>query len=146
MNELTTITLIKLHILELSDYLNLTRGMSGSQIDTTAEMIMDEFPLIKIADMVFIFKQAKMGKFGAIYEGLDGAKILSWFRQVWCERLDVAEYMSESAHVGVKNDLERVIGTQRVSGESSSRELIAKTQKWLKTPDGQKLSESLKEK
>lgn len=143
-NELTTVTLIKLHLVELNDYLNLSRGLTGPQIDQTAEMILDEFPLMKIADLIYIFKQAKMGKFGTLYESLDGAKILSWFRQVWDERLTAAEYQSEKAHESNKLDIEKIVGTERASGNTKTRDLIAKTKKWLNTPDGQKLSESLK--
>ena len=143
-NELTTITLIKLHLVELNDYLNLARGLTNAQIDLTAEMILDEFPLIKIADLIYIFKQAKMGKFGVLYESLDGSKILSWFRQVWDERLDAAEYESEQSHERAKIDLEKIVGDQRTTGKDQTAVLIERTREWLKTPDGRKLTEQLK--
>jgi len=131
-NELLAVSLIKAHLLELSDYLNLTRSMTGAQIDITAEMILDEFPMIKIADMIYIFKQAKMGKFGAIYEGLDGAKILSWFRQVFDERLNAAEFVSDREHENQKHELAKLYGDQRTCGETSGKEIMKKVgSDWL---------------
>jgi hypothetical protein len=131
-NETLAISLIKAHLLELSDYLNLTRGMTGAQIDITAEMILDEFPLIKIADMIYIFKQAKMGKFGALFEGLDGAKILSWFRQVFEERLNAGEYVSDREHENKKHELAKLYGDQRTCGQTSDIDKMRKiNEEWL---------------
>ena len=132
MSEQLILTIIKLHIVDLSDFLNLTRPMKDSQVDQTAEMIIDEFPLMKIADVIYLFKQAKNGAFGNIYEGLDGLKILSWFRQVWGERLDVAEQMSDREHQNIKRGLSDIVGESRTSdSKNEMKNLIDKSKDWL---------------
>lgn len=130
LSETLILTIIKLHIIDLSDFLNLTRPMKDSQVDQTSEMIMDEFPLMKIADVIYVFKQAKMGAFGAIYEGLDGAKILSWFRQVWSDRIDYAEFSSSVEHNKNKNDIASFVGDERTSGDCRNelKNLISRSQ------------------
>ena len=106
--------------------------MKDSQIDQTAEMIIDEFPSMKIADILFLFKKAKNGEFGQIYEGLDGLKILTWFRQVWNERLDVAEFQSDNEHINTKIQFEKIIGSERTCGETTKRDVIKQVNEdWL---------------
>lgn len=134
MSEQLILTIIKLHIVDLSDFLNLTRPMKDSQIDQTAEMIIDEFPLMKVADVIYLFKQAKNGAFGNIFEGLDGLKILGWFRQVWAERLDVAENMSEREHLNTKRGLVDIVGDARMNENITSevKTLVNRSKEWMK--------------
>lgn len=132
MSEQLILTIIKLHIVDLSDFLNLTRPMKDSQIDQTAEMIIDEFPLMKVADVIYLFKQAKNGAFGSIFEGLDGLKILGWFRQVWSERLDVAEQISEREHYNAKRNLAKEYGEDRTCGDTTKKDVLKKvSEDWL---------------
>jgi len=134
MSEKLILTIIKLHIIDLSDFLNLTRPLKESQVEQTAEMIIDEFPLMKIADVIYLFKKAKNGEFGNIYEGLDGLKILSWFREVWCERLDYAEYQSGKDHQDKKYEHEKIFGSARTCGSSDPIQVekaIKRNEEWL---------------
>ena len=74
------------NITSLCDFLNLRGTMSDTQLLTTAEMVVSEFPNITIADINYIFRQAKMGRMGEFYGRIDGQMILSWFGKYFDER------------------------------------------------------------
>lgn len=104
--------------------------MTDHQVIATADMLVDEFPFMKIADIIFIFKQAKMGLFGPLYEGLDGAKIITWFHQVWNDKLDVAEADSDREHDIMKSRYKTILGEARSSGDNNLRTLLKRTEGW----------------
>lgn len=127
------LSLIRLHLMDLNDYLNLTRPLTPTQIDQTAELIMMEYPTMKIADFIYTLKCAKLGRFGKIFEGLDGMKILSWIEQVMSERADAGEAASISEHGKIKKDITGMVGNNRATGISELRELIHNAQVMEKT-------------
>ena len=98
--------------------------MKSGQIYQTAEMIIDRFPLMKIADVIYLFKKAKGGEFGPLWEGLDGLKILSWFIQVWNERLDCGESISDREHDNMKHEFEELIGSERTCGDTTKKDVL----------------------
>jgi len=53
-------------------------------------MIITEYYNLTIADINIIFKRAKLGQWGQIYDRLDGQIILSWFDKYFQERCKVA--------------------------------------------------------
>ena len=89
---------IELMIFDFIKFVNPVRSMTSIQIRQTAELIIDVHYLLKIPEVAFIFKLAKTSYFGAIFEGIDGMKILSWFDKYFQERLDSAELFSEKEH------------------------------------------------
>lgn len=127
------LSLIRLHLMDLNDYLNLTRPLTPQQIDQTAELILIEYPTMKIADFIYTLKCAKLGRFGKIFEGLDGMKILSWIEQVMSERADAGEHASISEHGKTKQDITGMVGNNRSTGISELKELIHKAQVMEKT-------------
>ncbi len=81
---------IKLWIINLNENLNLKRPLKEHQIDETANLIVSEFRHVTIADINLIFKTAKMGGYGEFYESLSIDKILTWFKDYFKERCEVA--------------------------------------------------------
>jgi len=77
-------------IVNLRDFINIGKKMSDSQTQETAMMILDEFYNVTIADINLIFKRAKLGQYGQIYDRLDGQVILSWFDKYFQERCKAA--------------------------------------------------------
>ena len=102
--------------------------MTPFQIDQTADMILDEFPQFKIADLIYTFKQAKKGAFGKIYEGLDGMKILEWIRQVFDERCEAGASLSEKEHGEQKQIYREIFGGERISGNNELKDFIHNAQ------------------
>ena len=70
--------------------MNLKRPLKESQIDEAAFLIISEFKNITIADINLIFKRAKMGHYGPMYEALSIDKIITWFRDYFEERMAIA--------------------------------------------------------
>jgi len=74
-----TISYINEWIVSLNEFVNIRRKMSPEQIMETSTYILQDFYYLKIADIYFVFSEAKKGRYGEFYESLDGAKIMSWF-------------------------------------------------------------------
>lgn len=85
-------------IITLNDMLNLGNSMKDAQVEYAAKMILDENPLLTVADIKFIFDSAVTGKYGLLYNRLDTQIVCTWFRKHWEERLDCAENESIMAH------------------------------------------------
>jgi hypothetical protein len=81
-------------IVNLRDFLNVGKKMTDQQTQETAMIILDEFYNITIADINLIFKKAKLGHWGQIYDRLDGQVILSWFDKYFNQRCMAAADMS----------------------------------------------------
>ena len=78
--------------------------MTDVQTQETAMLIVDSFHALTIADINLIFKNAKMGKYGKIYDRLDGQLILSWFDKHFNERCAAAAEISIREAEKYKND------------------------------------------
>lgn len=89
---------IEMWLINMRESVNIGKKMTDSQCRETAMLILEEFPLIKIADIHLIFRKAKTGYFGTLYDRLDGLIILSWFKQYFEERLIAAENQSIREH------------------------------------------------
>lgn len=60
--------------------------MTDAQTLITAELIIQEYPNITLADITVIFRMAKLGKWGEFYGRLDGQMILSWVDKYFEDR------------------------------------------------------------
>ncbi len=85
-------------ILMINDMLNLTNKMSGAQIEITCQLILNENPLLTVADIKLVFDKAVSGAFGELYNRLDSAIVCKWFRDYWDERLNTAAEHSIEQH------------------------------------------------
>lgn len=94
------IAYIELWIVSLSEFVNVKHGMSPAQINETAFYIFQDYYYFKISDITFIFTSAKKGYYGDFYHTLDGAMILSWFREYANER----SYISETIGIQISNE------------------------------------------
>lgn len=71
--------------------MNLGKNMNPDQMNETACMIMDEYSFLTLADINLVFKRAKMGEYGNLYDRLDGSIIMGWFKTYFTNRLETAE-------------------------------------------------------
>ena len=92
--EEVSLAIIKVWIINLNDYLNISRKMNPAQIDETANLIMEEFFYLKTSDIALIFKRIKTGYYGGFYESIDGMKILDMMHQYAEERINM--HMNEN--------------------------------------------------
>ena len=81
-------------IVNLREFINVGKKMTDNQTQETAMLILDEYFNLTIADINMVFKNAKMGKYGAMYDRLDGQMILSWFEKHLNSRCAAAAELS----------------------------------------------------
>lgn len=90
-------------LMQLNEAMNLKRPMSADQVQECAMLIVDEFKNLTIADIQVIFRGAKSGKYGEMYESLSMVKIMGWFRKYFEERCQYFQRRNQSDHEYKKN-------------------------------------------
>ncbi len=106
MNQMLTKSGEPEHLKNIIEYLigstsrsfNLTRNLDLQQISEVTETIRDEFYYLKLSEVFFILKQAKMGRTEKTYERMDEPTIISWFDSYVAERNSIAIEKSLQEH------------------------------------------------
>ena len=68
-------------IKQTASFFNVGGAINDQQIQETAVLIMDTYHFLNITDFVLCFKMAKQGKFGKLFDRLDGAIVLGWLEE-----------------------------------------------------------------
>lgn len=89
-------------IYKLDRFLNLKNPMSEDQIVFTAQTLSKDFYFLTISEVILVFKNAKSGVYGPLYERLDSTTIGSWFRSYSEERLKDSELETYNKHLSTK--------------------------------------------
>lgn len=76
-----TIDEICLIILELTKWFNVKNNITETQLYSLAHMILSEYKHFNLLDIGLCFKFAKLGKYGKVYDRLDGGLILEWLNK-----------------------------------------------------------------
>lgn len=77
-------------IVNLREFVNVGKKMTDMQTFETAMIILQDYKYLTIADINLLFKRAKSGYYGKLYDRLDGQIILDWFRSYDKERASAA--------------------------------------------------------
>lgn len=88
----------------LNELLNLNKPMSEEQIELCAEAILNDFYALKFTDLTLLFKKIISGEYGEFYESLSIPKILTFFRDYFDERCNIAMTESEMKHKNFASD------------------------------------------
>jgi len=99
-----TEALVMAWLVHLNAILNLKRPMPDEAIEMCAIDIVKEFYAIKISDLSFLFKRIYTGYYGEFYESLSIPKVMTFFREYFDERCDIAERNTLSKHNELKSD------------------------------------------
>jgi len=83
-----SLNVLKVWLINLNDFLNISRKMNPAQIEETVNLIYDEFYYFKVSDIALLMKRIKTGYYGQFYESLDGMKLMDMFYQYAQERVD----------------------------------------------------------
>lgn len=94
----TAIDLVIGHIANTVAFFNVGGNMGADQIEETAYLLFDLYRILTIDDIVLCLKWAKAGKFGKVYDRLDGQIILSWFEAYFAQRQAHIEQRSIDLH------------------------------------------------
>lgn len=86
-NEKDVLKAITGAILMAAEYFNV-KDMSDVQATQTASLFIEQFPMETFEDLLICLKNAKIGKYGKIYNRIDGQLIFTWFREYLEEKYE----------------------------------------------------------
>jgi hypothetical protein len=81
-------TLVEIALLNIRALLNIGGNLRDEQMNAIAVEIVNDFPLLKISEIVFAIKQGIKGGYGKIYDRVDLAVISDWLRQYGAQKED----------------------------------------------------------
>lgn len=89
--------MLKLMFAKTARAFNITRNIEPGQIIELVDVILHDYYYLKLSEVFFVLKQAKLGKFGKTYERIDEPTILGWFNT----------YIEERESIAVENYLQK---------------------------------------
>lgn len=95
-SEMVTALILCKIIKDTANFYNVGGAINDNQITTTAVLIIDTFYFLNIKDFVLCFNMAKAGKFGKLFDRLDGAIFLGWLEQYNELRLQAAQEKAQN--------------------------------------------------
>lgn len=125
---------------ELVGFFNASNTMNDSQVAITTDLIIEEYPYFKVDDLKLVFRNAMKGRYGDIYNRLDGSVIMGWLRQYnkeRCARADVLSYnehkrMNETEGGGLYyEDYIRMLQERAASGDREAQEALNRSNETL---------------
>jgi len=104
-------------IIDTLGFFNIGKSMDEHQVMETSFLIWQTYPAMGIQEIYFVFNQAKKGKYGKIYDRIDGSIIFEWFNSFWEERLNAAEGLSHQDHIRNKERTGESYSTNQAAKE-----------------------------
>jgi hypothetical protein len=95
-SEMVTALILCKIIKDTANFYNVGGAINDYQIQQTAVLIIDTFYFLNIKDFVLCFNMAKAGKFGKLFDRLDGAIFLNWLEQYNELRLQAAQEKAQN--------------------------------------------------
>ena len=83
---------------EVVGFFNASNTMNDAQVAMTTDLIIEEYPYFKIDDLKLAFRNGMKGRYGEIYNRLDGSVIMRWLKQYNQERCAKADIASFNEH------------------------------------------------
>ncbi len=89
--------ILKLMVAKTARAFNLTRNIEPAQIECLVEDLQTDYYYLKLSEIYFVLKEARMGRMGKTYERLDQPTIMKWFEDYAEQRLSIGEanYLSQ---------------------------------------------------
>lgn len=85
-NRKGAVTLLKMNLAALDKSLKNKDGLTPEEIDLIADEVLTKWgKLISFADVWVVFRNARIGKYGELYQQLTAAKVIKWFDD-YCEK------------------------------------------------------------
>jgi hypothetical protein len=98
-------------ILHTANFFNLTKSMNDDQAIDTASLLIETYPHETIEDFTIMFREAKKGKYGELYNRLDGQLIFKWMGLYLEEKAKFREKQHQNMKSGAKDttDLMQIV-------------------------------------
>lgn len=117
-------------IIRTSNFFNIGKPMNEDQAIETAYLLLDKYPHESFEDFVIMFRNAKTGKYGELYNRLDGQIIFKWMGEYLEEKAAHREKLHRAVKFGQEQtDLAQTIQThaKRLElGETEKNNIIGK--------------------
>lgn len=68
------------------EYLNIGKNMNEAQVADTVTLLLQEYHLLRPDDFILFFSRAKTGRYGNLYDRIDGMVIFEWMNKYMDER------------------------------------------------------------
>lgn len=75
-----TLSIVSVSIADFLNFVNKRNTMNSEQVAETAQLIVTEYPFLKLNDIVLFFRKCKIGEFGELFGEISGFTILSWMK------------------------------------------------------------------
>ena len=98
---------IALLLAETNKFFNVKNGLSEEMIYDIADLIISEYKHYTMYDIGLCFKMAKLGRFGKVYERLDGGTVMDWLNSYEIQRDKAIIRNAEDLHAQTKEDTHR---------------------------------------
>lgn len=82
--------LIMAYLIDMRKKINAKRHLTDEQIEEIAFEVVNTYYHFTIADIHLVFRWAKLGKYGELYESIDMPKVMGWFETYDNARTDAA--------------------------------------------------------
>ena len=94
--------LVVLFLSDLVKFFNVGKAMNDIQMAQTADLILEEFYYLNIEDFKLCFNMAKSGKFGKVYDRIDGQVIMDWLSMYKNMRIETVVSDNDKKHASIK--------------------------------------------
>ena len=98
---------IALLLIQTNKFFNVKNGLTEDILYDIAELIMTEYKHYTMYDIGLCLKMAKLGRFGKVYERLDGGVVMDWLVQYEKQRDKTIIRNAEDEHSRTKADTYR---------------------------------------
>ena len=116
-----TLAYIEMWVVDLNVFMNIKAKMTPPQIRETAHYIYEDYYYLKIQDLKVVFADIKKGRYGEIYNRLDGTIILNCFAQYAQNRWELSEQQGMSNLTKRNPDEEALVKVSKSSKGKSKR-------------------------
>lgn len=98
LGEQQLLAILTLIIADAVEFFNIGKSMTGEQIVSTAKLIAKDYYYLKPEDFKLCFENAKRGKYGKLFDRLDGMIIMEWLENYSGSRANKAEEINLEKH------------------------------------------------
>lgn len=103
-NEAEVLKAVKSLILSLCESLNLANSMNDYQVLEAALLLTESYYYLKIEELVYIFKNAKLGKYGKSFNRIDLQVIGEWIDKYLTSEERAEYFEKENTKHKIKNE------------------------------------------
>ena len=98
-------TVIAYQIMQTAAFFNLGNNIREDQALETAYLILEKYPSETLEDFTLVFKNAKTGKYGELYNRLDGQTIFKWIEAHLDQKAEIREQLHQKQKAnGIQHD------------------------------------------